>query len=725
MKPRFLARVLSVSMLAGGIAAHAQNLRILSQTGGVSASVLNGGTVTMTADAIGRPVTSTISLFNVGASSLAVAQIGLTGSADFFLLSVPYLPAALATNGLVTFYVQYTPTSSAAASTLSISTTEGGIAQTYSVQLTGSVAGGVAAPNFVASYAEPVTNNAIALPNGGTINFSQVAISDSSSIIVTIVNRGTGSGAVNNISAAGSGFQLLNLPLFPVVLGPSIGLQFTVKFAPAAQQSYSGTLRIDFPSQSWNIQLQGSGVGPTFTYAVVADDSVSEVQPGGIIQFSDTPVGQLGHVALRITNEGSAQGQVSGLTLNNAVFRVSDAPFTPFTVVPGSSVQVTLEFSPTEPGTFSARVLIGGDSFMLSGVGAGARLEYSYGSSDLSNVVVPGDAVVLQPAAVGDSSGVLFTIRNTGNRVAPLFAVALLGGAASAFQLSGVPALPYSLETGSSVTLTLRFMPNNVGALSTSLGVNNSTFSIVGTGMAPSHLPQYQFGGASGIQSPLQQPAISLTLAEPYPLPITGVLTLSFVSDVFGSNPAVQFSTGGRQAAFTIPANTTSAVFDNSQTSIRVQTGTVAGTLVVTPSFATEAGLDLTPPAAESLNLTVNRSGPQVLGAQITSRTLTGFTLTITGYTTTRSLQQLDLQLNARSGIRIGNAHLTVNLQSPALVWFQSTNSESFGGLFSVSLPVLLQGGHTNQDQTAYILSVDVSLSNDVGTSGTVNVPLS
>ena len=40
--------------------------------------------------------------------------------------------------------------------------------------------------------------------------------------------------------------------------------------------------------------------------------------------------------------------------------------------------------------------------------------------------------------------------------------------------------------------------------------------------------------------------AIGVTLASPYPLPITGTLTLAFASSAFVDDPAIQFATGGR-----------------------------------------------------------------------------------------------------------------------------------------------------------------------------------
>src|SRR5205823_6180639 len=104
-------------------------------------------------------------------------------------------------------------------------------------------------------------------------------------------------------------------------------------------------------------------------------------------------------------------------------------------------------------------------------------------------------------------------------------------------------------------------------------------------------LPSYQFQGPSGTQQPAQQPSIGLTLASPYPLALQGTLKLSFVSAVFTDDPAIQFASGGRTVNFTISANSTRAQFISNATSMPLQIGTTAGTIVITPSFSTAASI--------------------------------------------------------------------------------------------------------------------------------------
>jgi hypothetical protein len=89
----------------------------------------------------------------------------------------------------------------------------------------------------------------------------------------------------------------------------------------------------------------------------------------------------------------------------------------------------------------------------------------------------------------------------------------------------------------------------------------------------------------------------------------------------------VQFVTGGLIVKFTIPANTTQALFgNNNATQVKLQTGTVAGTISVTPKFLTTGGFDLTSQSPVTLAMPLQVSAPQLLDAQLTSWDAYNFT---------------------------------------------------------------------------------------------------
>ena len=81
---------------------------------------------------------------------------------------------------------------------------------------------------------------------------------------------------------------------------------------------------------------------------------------------------------------------------------------------------------------------------------------------------------------------------------------------------------------------------------------------------------------------PAQQQTVSLAINAPYPVEVTGTMTLTFAPNAANNadDPAIQFSTGGRSVPFTIPAGQTQAVFRVPE--IAIQTGTTAGTITLT-----------------------------------------------------------------------------------------------------------------------------------------------
>jgi hypothetical protein len=210
-----------------------------------------------------------------------------------------------------------------------------------------------------------------------------------------------------------------------------------------------------------------------------------------------------------------------------------------------------------------------------------------------------------------------------------------------------------------------------------------------------------------------------MSLAAPYPSQLSGQMTLAFTSDADepSDDPAIQFATGGRTVAFTIPANGTAAVFSNSATSVAFQTGTVAGTIKVSISIESD-GNDVTPTPAPSRSFTVNRLPPTISGLSIASRTTSGFDLEITGFSTPRSLTQMVFRFTPRPGSVLGTTNFTVQLGPSSAAWFQSEASKQFGSLFRLTVPFSVQG-----DINA-IQSVSVTLSNAEGTSEALSTNL-
>jgi hypothetical protein len=304
---------------------------------------------------------------------------------------------------------------------------------------------------------------------------------------------------------------------------------------------------------------------------------------------------------------------------------------------------------------------------------------------------------------------------------------------------SGVLTQAYSLAlaaVGGSQPYTWRI---SVGALPQGLSLNPATGAITGTptsagvfnftvqvtdsngatatqaltiSVIPPNLPQVTVAGVPETSTAAQQIGFNVTLASPYPLDITGSITVSFAPDAVAAadDPAIQLSTGGRTTSFTIPANTTNAVFSTPQ--IALQTGSVAGT--ITLSFTLQAGgADLPPPANRSI--AIARSAPAITKVALVT-SANGFQIQVTGYSTPRELTEADVKFTAAAGASLTTTSVTESLTAVGSKWYESAGSEQYGSQFVLALPFTASQGNINA-----VASVTVTLKNSAGTSSSAS----
>jgi ASPM-SPD-2-Hydin domain-containing protein len=675
-------------------------------------ALTDGTTITFPATDAGGSSTATIEIQSQGPGTVSGVVVSGTG---FRLTGLPLLPATVNTGNPLRFGIVFAPQQA------------GSFSGTFRINLSGrsisgTLATSTAASNPALAYIEPDTNNTLPLRDGATLTFPSVVAGTSASVTMLVNNNGAGIAVVDSIvlnTAAPAAFQLINLPALPASAPSGQQVRFGVRFSPQRPQSFTGTLLVSINGRLTTIYLQAESSGAQFTYSY--GDAGLPLSPGSSLPLGDVTLGQSVRLTIVVTNTGNADGQVASITASGAGFALSDLPALPFTVNAGGSQIFTLNYAPTQPGPVTGRLLIGRDNFTLTGTAIGPRLIYSYTNAAAASPVADGGTVIFPPAEVGKSQKLQFAIQNTGTSSASI-ATINMATPGTAFALEQLPGLPFNLDAGATATFVVNFTPGNIGGLTGTLRVNNSSFTLSGNGTQPASLPSYQFQTPAGIAQPAQQPAIGLTLASPYPVTLDGTLKLTFLSTVFTDDPAIQFASGGRTINFTIPANSTRALF-NGNPSIPLQTGTTAGSIVITPSFAMRSGFDMTPPVPEPLTITIPRAAPQVLTASITSQTANSFILLLNGYSTTRAMRQLEVQFNAKQGESFSTTKLTVDLSSAAATWFQSALSQTAGGSFLAAIPFVLQNG-SSDDLIHRLQSLSVTATNDAGVSAAVTVPI-
>ena len=703
-------------------------------------TLADGGTVAFNAIGVGIASDAGVTLtYKPALQTLAatVTSVDLVGSNDFSVGGLPDLSGGqVILNRNTTafgFNVRYKPTSSRAVTgkiTVSFTETDTATAPAFRGQRTATLTLNLtgAAPEFTYTYAVQPNGNTTLLRQGDTIRLPDTAILDTSVVAITISNRGTAPGVVNGVALRGSpNFALAGVPFPPISVDAGKALTFSVRFTPDEIDPATASVQIDFQSgATLGFSVTGIGLGAAYTYEMLNSKGAVEIDPNALVTLPAATVGGDKTTAtIRVTNVGNADARVTAISVTGTGFAVAESPFLPYLATAGTSFTVVVSFTPAQPGKSTGRLRIGADNFNLEASTIGSNVTFSYSAGGDAAAVLNAGTVVFTPTAVGAVSTTQFVARNEGTAPAQINSISVTS-TGNVFAIASVPALPARLEPGGTVTFSMTFAPVSIGANSGTLRIDTNTFTLSGSANPPAALPEYSFQGGTANVDAQQQPAIGLSLNAPYPLALNGVLTLNFTSDVFANDPAVQFASGGRTVIFTIPANSRQAVFPNAASQMRIQTGTVAGTITLTPSFTTAAGaIDLTPVSPPPLTLRIPQAAPQLLNVVLSAKTTNSFTLLVTGYATGRSLTQMDFQLTPTAGENVATSKISLSVDSTFSAWYQSTASQAFGSLFTASIPFTFAGDLKNAKELIdTIQSVSVTLTNRQGVSTAKSVSL-
>ena len=207
-----------------------------------------------------------------------------------------------------------------------------------------------------------------------------------------------------------------------------------------------------------------------------------------------------------------------------------------------------------------------------------------------------------------------------------------------------------------------------------------------------------------------EQPTVTIGLNSPYPSDLQGTLTLTFAPS--GSNgiddEAIQFSTGGRTLNFTVPAGSTSTP------QVALQTGTVAGTITVTLTF-TAGGADVTPAGLTPITLVIAASAPVITRVSFTNNDQGQITVTVSGFSNTREVSQAEFVFSGSGADSLRSSKVDIPATGLFGPWYSSSTSDQFGSAFTYTQNFQLS------KPDAGVTGVAVTLSNSVGTSGSVN----
>jgi hypothetical protein len=469
----------------------------------------------------------------------------------------------------------------------------------------------------------------------------------------------------------------------------------------------------------YSVALQPAGGTPPYVWAVTAGSLPGGLtfNAGGQIDGTPTMAGTFTFTA-QVTDGNSNRASKQFTLAVAGALTITTGPALPDGQA-GSPYQQTLAAAGGSPpylwsvtaGSLPPGLTLQGPTGLLNGTPTAAG-SFNFTVTLTDSASVSAQKQFTLAVGVGVSFTTPASLPNATVGAAYSFALGASGGQPpyswSITQGSAPPGLSLNASTGViSGTPTAQGTYNFTVQVADSAGAIASRVHSIAT-LLPTAAPDLAINGLGATVSVLQQPAIDITLSSPYPISVTGRLNVSFSPG--GANPAndpsIQFSTGGRSAAFTIPANSLHAIFDAPQ--FAVQVGSVAGTLTFTIDSLQVGNTPLQTPG--SLTVQVDAGPPAIRGVTVV-RTADGFQVQVVAVSSTRELTQATVRFQPSAGSSLQTAEANVPLGEAAKAWFQSAASAQYGGQFTLTLPFTFVSSMGGLD------SVSVALTNSVGNS--------
>jgi len=254
--------------------------------------------------------------------------------------------------------------------------------------------------------------------------------------------------------------------------------------------------------------------------------------------------------------------------------------------------------------------------------------------------------------------------------------------------------------------------PTAVGSQTFTVTLTDGRGSAVGrefTIVVDPPIPAFSVRTIPATLPPTQSSSIELTLATPHPSALSGTLRLTFTStaEVPVDDPMTQFSNGLRTSTFTIPANSTTAVFP---TQLTLLTGTVAGTVRLI------ANIDSGPADLPASTVDILATAPKITDV-VATRTAGGLDVLITGYASPRRVSSVEFNFDVKVGNKTQRISLSRNVEADFGTWYRHPASAQFGSSFSFLQSFTIENGSANA-----IEGVTVRLSNAQGSTTSVTV---
>jgi len=309
-------------------APNSPNVLSFSGTGTAATVTLssNPSSVSFTNVNAGSSSSKNVTITNSGNTSVTISQVAV--NAKDFKVSGMTTPVILSAGQSAAMSVSFSPTASEnITGNIQVSSSQGASA-------------------VIAVSGNGVQPGLTVTPSSAS--FGNVSVGSPATQTVQLINSGTGTLTVTQVSVAGSGFSTGTLAL-PITLTPGQSTNFNVQFAPTSAGTASGSVTIvsNAPTSPAVINLSGTGIAATQLLTFSTTN----------LGFGNVNTGSSSTQSVTVKNSGNASVTVSQITESGTGFTLTGAA-TPVTLTAGQSLTFGVIFSPTAAGSMTGAVTV-------------------------------------------------------------------------------------------------------------------------------------------------------------------------------------------------------------------------------------------------------------------------------------------------------------------------------------------------------------------------------
>jgi hypothetical protein len=321
----------TLQVIANGIASDPVNVKLVPVAPAIAVNLqdnLQFGTVCM------GTAWLTMEVFNVGGAGLIINSVSrLSGSTDFDVLTNPVTPLTIAPGDHVDFTITFNPSATGVPENAVIRINSNDtVTPDFDVTATGT--GGKASLESV-------------IVDSG--NFGDVCLGSFADIEITLNNNGPCPLSIRNIAAAPSDFQVPSVLSYPLTISAGASIDIPIRFRPTSLGAKAGVVSVfsNDPASPKTIHVSGNAPAPRLVTLIADSGSFGDVC---LNDFSDQP--------LTLSNAGVCPLTVTGITSSSTEFLVPSLNMFPFTIAPGTAIEIPIRFQPTAHGPQSGIITI-------------------------------------------------------------------------------------------------------------------------------------------------------------------------------------------------------------------------------------------------------------------------------------------------------------------------------------------------------------------------------